>query len=260
VEGELKKAIEKAAGLLLKAGYVVGLTGAGVSVESGIRPYRGPDGLWTEHGEPPLDGYQRFLADPKASWEKLVNREAFPPGFIETLFNAKPNPGHYALAELEEYGVLKCLITQNVDNLHRAAGSRKVAEIHGNITLLRCLGCGSRFPLGEITLEILPPACPKCNGLIKTDGVLFGEPIPVDVLDMCREEVGRCDCILSVGTSAFVFPAAGFPQMVKRKGGVLIEVDPYKTALTPLCDVSLRGRSGEILPALAGEIKARTRK
>jgi len=254
---ELKRSIDAAAELLLKAHYVVGLTGAGISVESGIRHFRGPGGLWTEYGEPPMDGYQRFLADPKGEWGKLIKREGYLKAAYESFEGAKPNPGHYALAKLEELGVLKFLITQNVDNFHRAAGNKNLAEIHGNFFLVRCIKCNSRYPQEEISLEKLPPSCPKCGGIIKIDTVMFGEPIPHDVISKCQEEVYKCDCMLSVGTSAFVYPAAGFPQIVKSRGGTLIEVDPYETALTYMCEVSLRGKSGEILPELVDCIRAK---
>ena len=133
--------IDHATRLILASKYVVGLTGAGISVESGIRPFHGPGGLWTEYGEPPMDGYQRFLADPKAHWEQLSKRGGYIGELSEALERAKPNPAHYALAELEELGILKYLITQNVDNLHRAAGSKNVAEIHGNFLKTRCIQC-----------------------------------------------------------------------------------------------------------------------
>ncbi len=250
--------IERAGRLILASKYVVGLTGAGVSVESGIRPFRGPGGLWTEYGEPPMDGYQRFLANPKEYWEeRFIKRSGYRKQLYETFEVAKPNPAHYALAELEELGVLRYLITQNVDNLHRAAGSKKVAEIHGNFSKLRCIQCGSRYGREEISLETIPPHCPRCGGIIKGDGVMFGEPIPSDILRICEEETSKSDCMLLVGTSAFVYPAAGFPQEVKRRGGALIEVDPYETGLTPFCDVSLRGKAGEILPQLVDYIKAK---
>ena len=260
-ETTLEKAFEVAAEVLCEAKHVVVLTGAGISVESGIRPFRGPGGLWTERGEPPMDGFQRFMADPKKAWEDIVQRRTqYGDDFTRSFREAKPNPGHYALAELEELGIVKYLITQNVDNLHRAAGSKNVAEIHGNMALLRCLGCNARYPRDQITLETLPPRCPKCNGVIKSDGVMFGEPIPSDVLDICQRETARCDCILSVGTSAFVYPAAGFPQTVKRKGGALIEVNLYETPMTPMCDISLRGQSGEILPELVKYVKAKLKR
>ncbi len=257
---KLERDIERVADLMLSANYVICSTGAGISVESGIRPFRGPGGIWEEYGEPPMDGYQRFLANPKAEWEKRIKREGYWRGLFESFEKAKPNPGHYALAELEELGVLKFLITQNVDNFHRAAGSKKIAEIHGNFFLVRCIRCNSRYPREEIPLDVLPPLCPKCNGMLKMDTVMFGEPIPSDVLSICEEETHKSDCMLSAGTSAFVYPAAGFPQMIKRRGGALIEVDPYETALTYMCDVSLRGKSGEVLPELVNRIKAKMRK
>src|SRR4030042_1050678 len=257
---KLKGDIDKAAELLLKAKYVDGLTGAGASVESGIRPFRGPDGLWTEYGEPPMDGYQRFMANPKGEWEKLLNREGHIGIALKAFETARPNPGHYALAELEELGILKYLITQNVDNFHRAAGNRNLAEIHGNLHLVRCIRCNSRYPQEDISMEELPPHCPKCGGIIKIDAVMFGEPIPPDVLSVCQREVYKCDCMLSVGTSAFVYPAAGFPSMVKGNKGSLVEVDLYETGITYMCDISLRGKSGEILPQLVNSVKAKMRR
>lgn len=256
-DDELRRKIDTAGELLVKSKYVVGLTGAGVSVESGIRPFRGPGGLWTEYGEPPMDGYQRFLADPKREWEKLVRREGYLGGVYEAFESASPNPGHYALAELERLGVLKYLITQNVDNFHRAAGNKNLAEIHGNFFLVRCITCNSRYPQEEISLDKLPPSCPNCGGIIKIDTVMFGEPIPPDVLSICQREVEICDCMLSAGTSAFVYPAAGFPWIVKGSGGGLVEVDLYETGITYLCDVSLRGKSAEILPELVKSVKSK---
>jgi NAD-dependent deacetylase len=252
----MKSDIERAARLILASRYVIGITGAGISVESGIRPFRGPGGIWTEHGEPPMDGYQRFLEDPKGHWEDIVKSSGVTSEFVRALESAQPNPAHYALAELENLGILKYLITQNVDNLHLAAGSKNVAEIHGNFRKLRCIECNARYEMDEISLETLPPQCPRCRGIIKTDGVMFGEPIPLDILQICQQETRKSDCMLSVGTSAFVYPAASFPQEVKRRGGALIEVDPYETGLTPLCDVSIRGNAREKVPQLVDCIKA----
>lgn len=257
LEDDLIENIDAAAELLIKANYVVASTGAGISVESGIRPFRGPGGLWTEYGEPPMDGYQRFIADPKTEWEKIINKEGYWKAAYESFLAAKPNPGHHALTDLEDFGILKFLITQNVDNFHRAAGTKKLAEIHGNFFLLRCIECNSRYPQKDISLKVLPPQCFKCGGLIKIDTVMFGEPIPPDVLSKCQEEVNKCDCMLLVGTSAFVYPAAGFPQTIKSKRGSLIEVNTCETEVTYLCDISLRGKSGEILPALAEMIRSK---
>src|SRR5271155_2961588 len=144
-----------AARAIIEAEYAIALTGAGISVESGIPPFRGPGGLWTKYGEPPMNGYQIFLADPKKAWEDRIRRqndELWGP-----LKVAKPNAGHTALAELEAIGVLRFMITQNVDDLHRQAGHRALAEIHGNWKLIRCIECGRRFRGEEIRLEVLPP-------------------------------------------------------------------------------------------------------
>ena len=253
----MERNVELAAELMLVSKYVIGLTGAGISVESGIRPFRGPDGLWTEHGEPPMDDYQRFLADPKADWEQRLSRAGYLRDLYETLEKAKPHPAHYALVELEELRVLKYLITQNVDNLHRAAGSKKVAEIHGNFLKMRCIQCNSRYERGEVALETLPPRCPRCGGVVKTDVVVFGEPIPPDVIRVCQQETERSDCILSVGTSAFIYPVAGFPLEVKRRGGALIEIDPRETELSSICDITIRGKAGDVLPELVDAVRAR---
>ncbi len=254
---QIKELVARAAEILIHAKYAIALTGAGMSVESGIPDFRGPDGLWTKYGEPPMDGYQRFLQDPKADWEKTLKKEGYTKEFWETFDAAKPNPGHMALAELEKMGVIKCLITQNVDNLDRTAGMKNIAEIHGNIFLLRCIGCGSRFPQEEIPLDVLPPRCPMCNGIIKTDGVLFGEPIPQDVLYKCETEAEKCDVMLVAGTSATVYPAAAFPQQVVMRQGSLVEVNFSDTPLSPMCKVSIKGKTGEILPAIAAEIRSR---
>ena len=247
----------EAAEIILKAKYVTAMTGAGMSVESGIPPFRGPGGLWTKHGEPPMDGYKRFLADPKKSWEERLNPSGPMVELRKGLQNAKPNPGHTALVDLEKIGVLKAIITQNVDNLHKTAGSSNVLEIHGNVTLLRCIECNSRYKQEEISLEMLPPECPKCSGIIKSDGVAFGEPIPPDVLQGCQEESSRCDCMLVIGTSATVYPAAAFPQQILRQGHPLIEINLYESDITPSCLISLQGPSGEVMPKLVDAIRER---
>lgn len=244
--------ILNAARVILTARYPIGLTGAGMSVESGIPPFRGPGGLWTKYGEPPMNGYQIFLADPKKAWEDRVRRQD--DELWRPLKVAKPNPGHQAFARLEEIGVLRYLITQNVDDLHRQAGQNALAEIHGNWKLIRCIDCGARFRREEISLETLPPSCPKCEGVLKSDTVSFGEPIPTDVLNHCIEHAARADLVLVAGTSATVYPAAGFAIEVKQRGGVLVEANLYESEITPICDISLRGPTGEVLPRLAAAV------
>lgn len=246
--------IDRAAEAIVRARHVVALTGAGLSVESGIPPFRGPGGLWTKHGEPPMDGYQRFLADPAKAWRERLSPTGPMRELWATLRAAQPNPAHHALARLEEAGVLRCLITQNIDNLHRLAGSSRLAEIHGNATLIRCIQCVRRFAREDVSLQVLPPRCPACGGILKSDTVSFGEPIPPDVLDQCFEEVERCDCMLVAGTSATVYPAAQFPLDVKQRGGSLIEINLYESELTPYCFVSLRGSAAAVLPPLATRV------
>ena len=249
-------AFERAIDLLMASRYLIAMTGAGVSVESGIPPFRGPGGLWTKHGEPPMDAYQRFLADPKGYWQERLEA---PSAIVQALAQAQPNAGHYAMVELEQIGILRHLITQNIDNLHRAAGHQKLAEIHGNAQLLRCIRCNQRFPTAAITIALddLPPRCPSCKGIVKADTVHFGEPIPPDVLEICFTQTRQADCMLVAGTSALVYPAASFPQMVKQRGGVLIEVNLYDTPLTPLADCSLQGPFGEILPTLVQRLRTK---
>src|SRR5258708_36976161 len=244
--------IRETAETIVDAGYPIALTGAGMSVESGIPPFRGPGGLWTKYGEPPMNGFQRFMADPKKAWEERLTRrndELFKP-----LTVAKPNAGHVALVELERVGILRFVITQNIDDVHRQAGQKELAEIHGNWTLIRCLDCNTRFHGDAISLEKLPPECPRCGGLLKSDTVSFGEPIPIDVLNMCAEHSARADLVIVAGTSATVYPAAAFALEVKQRGGILIEVNLYESEITQICDFSLRGGSAAVLPRLVSAI------
>jgi NAD-dependent deacetylase len=250
-----ERAFDRAAETLARARHVIALTGAGLSVESGIPPFRGPGGLWTRHGEPPMNGYQRFLADPRKAWEDRLNPSGPMRELWEALAAARPNPGHLALVELEDLGVLRCTITQNVDNLHRTAGSRRLVEIHGNATLIRCIQCVARFERDAIDFAELPPRCSHCGGILKSDTVSFGEPIPPDVLEHCFEEAESADCMLVAGTSATVYPAAQFPISLRQRGGDLLEVNPYETELTPLCRFTLRGPAGDVLPRLVEGVR-----
>jgi NAD-dependent deacetylase len=253
-------ALEEAAEVLAGARHAVVLAGAGMSKESGIPTFRGEGGLWTIRGEPPLNQYETFSADPKRWWERRLEQERGDE-FATALDAAQPNAGHLALAELEVLGVVAHLISQNIDDLHRRAGQRSLTEIHGNRFWMRCVVCQTRWPRVEFAVDPadLPPRCaqPGCGGVVKGDTVMFGEPIPPSALFRSAEETARADLFLSVGTSAVVYPAAQYPIMAAQRGIPLIEVNPEPTPLTPLAAVALRGASGEVLPRLVKAVRAR---
>ncbi len=261
-EHPIGAAIVEAARRIAEARYCTALVGAGISKESGIPTFRGEGGLWTRLGEPPMNGYQIFLQDPHAWWLERLQQQRNPPEFARAIAEAKPNPGHYALAELERRGYLKHLITQNVDGLHQEAGCTAITEIHGNRRKLRCIVCGRRGPVRDFNEDEVPPRCDRCGGVVKSDTVMFGEPIPRDFLDACFDHAGRSDLMLVIGTSATVYPAADFPLQVLRRGGAIIEVNVDDTPFTPYAAVVLRGPSGELLPrvvAALDELEAEAR-
>ena len=265
MEMEIKKqkSISAAAKIMVQSRYTIALIGAGLSVGSGIPTFRGAGGLWTKLGEPPNNGYENFLADPKAWWDQNLNSEVDPERtrFREAIEKAKPNPGHLALVDLEKLYVLKHQITQNIDNLHYIAGSKNVTEIHGNRIKLRCVNCDMRWHRDEfdqITLnwkQNLPPKCNTCLGIVKPDTVMFGEPIPLSTLNTCVNETRLSDCILVIGTSATVYPAAGFPREVSSSGGKIIEINPEETPISEAATESIKGPTEDSLSKLVAEIK-----
>jgi NAD-dependent deacetylase len=248
----LEAQAEKIAEIIRESEYVVGMTGAGMSVESGIPPFRGADGLWTKYGNPPMDGYSKFKEDPTGWWNRRTNEkiDAHILELRDALANAEPHDGHYALAGLEQQGSLQSVVTQNIDGLDEKAGLQNLIEIHGNRTKLRCIECGDRVSLGEFVPLFAPDPCKKCEGLVKFDTVMFGEPIPDDVMKAARAEIDKADCVLAIGTSATVRPASGLLWIAEAAGATIVEINPTETKLTSLCAVSLRSTAGEALPAL----------
>ncbi|MFC2067929.1 NAD-dependent deacetylase [Chloroflexota bacterium] len=273
--------IECAAKNLINSKYAIALTGAGISTESGIPDFRGPSGIWTKNPEAERKAYQnyeRFIVDPKGWWlERLTTRDLL--GDLEQI---QPNAGHLALVELENLGILKCVITQNIDGIHEKAGTSRLLEYHGSILKLRCISCNSRFTIGDYDLQkllengMLPPHCLKCNGIVKTDGVAFGEPIPSDVAGDSLEEALKCDVMLICGTSAVVFPFADLPRVARARtieGGyrtdadisavdnlpavIIIEVNAEPTPLTDegISDYLIQGKTGEVLPGIVEQVK-----
>jgi len=266
-EGEkMMDPIERAAADLAKSTYAIALTGAGISTESGIPDFRGPSGIWTKDPEAEKRAYQsyaKFQRNPKEYWEDRLTG----PSLLGNLDKMAPNPGHYALAELERMGILKCVITQNIDSLHQKAGSKRVLDYHGNAFKLRCVSCSARFEAGEFDLRRLrmeaqlPPLCRGCGGVLKSDVVHFHEPIPADVAQQSLVEAGKCDLMLVCGTSAVVYPFALLPRVAKQrpmgKGTVLIEINAEPTPLTEerASDYLIQGKTGQILPKIVEEIK-----
>ncbi len=256
--------IERAAEILARSDYAIALTGAGMSTESGIADFRGPSGVWTKNPEAEQAAYKtypRLLEDPKGWWEETLSQ---PVSGRESLEKATANPGHYALAELEQIGVLKWTLTQNIDALHEKAGSKNLLEYHGTISKLRCMSCNARFSRDEFDFEKLladdqlPPRCSNCQGVLKSDVVYFGEPIPADVANQSDEEARRCDAMLICGTSAVVYPFANLPRIVKQAATV-IEVNAEPTPLTQehVSDFLIQGKTGSILPAIAAAVKVK---
>ena len=268
--------VERAAKDLAESKYAIALTGAGMSTESDIPDFRGPKGIWTTDKEAEAKAYKRyelFLNNPMAYWEEMLGFQGTYGTFYEQIRQAEPNPGHYALAELEALGMLKCVITQNIDGLHKKAGSKRVLEYHGSTHVLRCISCGSRFARKEVSLDELPPRC-KCGAALKYDVVHFKEPIPSDVMEESEKEASRCDLMLICGTSAVVYPFANLPRMARFHSGVtgldvmghkanvkIIEVNADPTPLTRegISDYLIQGKTGEILPRIVEEVnKARS--
>ncbi len=251
----MDESITLAAKDLVESRWAIALTGAGMSTESGIPDIRGPQGIGDEYNQQAMRlHYQNFLQDPKAWWEERLR----PGSVVEWLTGlrkqAEPNDGHYALAELEGLGILKCVITQSFDRLHQRAGSRKVVEIYGNAFELRCTSCGFKTERDKVSLEVLPPYC-DCGGVMKTDIVSFGESIPPDVLRESFEQAMACDVMLVCGTSLVIYPAAELPTVAKyRSGAKLVEVniEPLEKGLF---DYSIVGQTGDILSRLVAAVK-----
>lgn len=235
--------LDQVADIISKCTVGAVLTGAGISAESGVPTFRGRQGLWKKFRPEQLATMEAFLASPEVVWEWYNWRR----GLIS---DVQPNPGHHALKEMEEFFEEFTLITQNVDNLHRLAGSSRILELHGNIYRNKCADCGLVL---DDDMDIDPadiPTCDKCGGQVRPDVVWFGEMLPGEVIEQAFFEAERADVFLSVGTSALVQPAASLPLVAKRGGATLIEINPERTPLSDLADFSFQAKSGELLPDL----------
>jgi NAD-dependent deacetylase len=235
------KNIEKAAELIRNAKYAVAFTGAGISVESGIPPFRGDDGLWNTHHAIYLE-IDFFLKKPLQSWIKIKEL------FYDRLGDARPNIAHEILAKMEKRSFVESVITQNIDYLHQKAGSKHVYELHGNYKKLICTNCSSEYDISFTDLNYLPPTCYICKGILKPDIVFFNEPIPKFAKTQSFKEVYKADVMLIIGTHAGVSPASEFPLLAKIKGTKIIEINIKKSFLTnTVTDIFLEGKAVEIL-------------
>jgi NAD-dependent deacetylase len=248
--------VDAAVEILQAARRMVVSTGAGMSRESGIPTFRdAQQGLWAHFNPEELATERGFRAAPARVWGWYASRR-------RTIRNCSPHAGHRALAELERLVPEVTIVTQNIDGLHRAAGSDEVIELHGNIHRVKCLDRGHPFarevedtlPAGAEADEE-PPPCPRCGSPLRPDVVWFGEMLPEQATERAWDLAARCDVMLVVGTSGMVWPAAELPFVAARAGARIIEINPVRSEISRVADVFIAGAAGEVLPALVGRLK-----
>lgn len=235
---------------LARAEHIVAFTGAGVSAESGVPTFRGNDGIWAKFKPEELANFDAFMRNPELVWEWYSARK-------KIIASITPNPGHRAVAEMETIFQTVTVVTQNIDNLHRRAGSKNVLELHGNIERNYCIKCRTWYSDIDIGGQQGAPRCTskECGDLIRPDVVWFGELLPGSEWNGAMKAASGADVFFSIGTSGVVYPAASIPFTAKQKGAFLCEINPEPTPLTDVVDEFLQGKSGEILPLLVDEIR-----
>ncbi len=240
--------LQKAVDVILKSKYTIAFTGAGISVESGIPPFRGENGIWSKYDPNTLElGF--FYEKPKESWEVIKQL------FYDFFGNAESNLAHQVLAQMEKEGMLNCVITQNIDNLHQQAGSKVVHEFHGNSQKLLCVKCKTYFVPEDFNLDNLPPKCNKCDGLIKPDFIFFGEGIPTKAYESSVDAASKADVVIIIGSTGEVMPASQIPYHAKQNGATIIEVNPDVSNFTnSITDIYLEGKATEVMGNLRNEL------
>lgn len=237
--------INRAISWLREAKQTVALTGAGISVDSGIPAFRGSQGLWEHYDPQEYAHIDAFIANPGKVWCMLAE-------MLAVVFQARPNPAHQALAELEANGHLQSIITQNVDGLHQAAGNKRVIEFHGNTRRLICLSCGNQQRIKSPADFSILPLCPDCQAVMKPDVVFFGEAIPETAQDSAVLAATQADVMLVIGTSAVVYPVADLPWVTKQNGGRIIEINLEPSPLSKkISDLVILDSASIVMPALA---------
>ena len=244
--------IKQAEEMILNSKSTIALTGAGVSTKSGIPDFRGTNGLWTKVDPLKFASINGFLSDPKAWWEMALE-------LAPTIMNAKPNPAHTKLAELEKMRLLDCVITQNVDGLHQRAGSQNVIEVHGSLFSGTCTLChfqvDRKFLEKAMKKRQIPVMCPSCGGLVKLDTVFFGEALPQKELATAIESARRCQLMLAIGSYLVVYPIASLPTIAKQSGAKLIIINQEPTPFDSVADLVFTAEAGETLTALVKAIR-----
>ncbi|MDR3112376.1 MAG: NAD-dependent deacylase [Elusimicrobiota bacterium] len=244
----MKNLVNFAVEKILNSKYCVAFTGAGISVESGILPFRGENGIWNRYEEKLFD-INYFRLHPQKSWSMLCD------GFYEMTLKAKPNRAHIVLSKLEKSGFLKSVITQNIDNLHRKAGSKTVYELHGNASVLCCAKDGLQYSVDDFDLK-KPPRCLKCNNLLKPNFVFFGEMLPEFDMSNSVSNCRQCDVMIIIGSTGTVYPAASLPGLAKQNGSQIIEINIQPSAFTDsVTDVFISMEAGEALSLIETCIK-----
>jgi NAD-dependent deacetylase len=247
--------IERLAQLIIESKKVVVFTGAGISTESGIPDFRGPKGIWSRY-DPEDFTIQKFLSSPAA--RKTVWKMSAESGLLA---EAEPNPAHYAIAELYQLSKLDCVITQNIDNLHRKAGvpEDKVFELHGNTEWVVCLSCRRRFPMPEVVQKIKGgvevPECPDCQGILKPDAVLFGEALPQETLQEATRRSQNCDLFIVIGSTLIIYPAAYMPTYARDAGAKLAIINLTPTPLDHYATVVIQGGAGQIMSRVIEKVR-----
>ena len=246
---------DRVADLIINAKRIVVFTGAGVSTESGIPDFRSPGGIW-DRFDPDDFTYQKFIRDPKArkkQWQMLGE------GLLTT--EAKPNPAHYAIAELDRLTKLDCVITQNIDSLHQKTGvpDDKVFELHGNMQWAVCLSCGKRYPFEQIKARLDEgeeiPDCEVCHGILKPDVVLFGESLPTKVLKEATSRSYSCDLFIVIGSTLVVYPAAYMPIYAVDSGAKLVIINLSSTPMDQEATVLIRDKAGETMSTVLQRVR-----
>jgi NAD-dependent deacetylase len=255
----VEEQIDRLADLIVSSKRVVVFTGAGVSTESGIPDFRSPGGIWEQY-DPSEFTYQRFVSNAET---RKQHWQFYRSGMLGSE-NAQPNPAHYAIAELWRMGKLDCVITQNVDNLHQKAGvpEEKVIELHGNMRWVKCLDCGKRNTMDEVIKRVEDegleePRCQECQGILKPEGIFFGESLPERALREATYYSRNCDLFIVIGSTLIVTPAAYMPSYALESGARLVIINLSSTPPDRQANMLIQGKAGEVMSTVVGKVKER---